>query len=78
MNLDGAFGKVFKGKMGAQDVAAKKIKLDLDPISSNSIKKSFDKELEILNRARHPNIVNVVGVCRHVEHLAIILELAER
>ena len=74
--LDGKFGRVVKGKMGIQNVAVKTIKFD--SIDLKSVKQSFEKELEIMNRARHPNIVNLIGVCRNEQHLSFILELAER
>lgn len=61
----GAVGVVYKGRTQAnQEVAVKRV-------FSNA-----EKELHILKRVRHPNLLTLVGFCRHEGSTYIVTNLA--
>lgn len=61
----GAAGVVYKGRIQTgQEVAVKKL-------SGNA-----EEELRVLQRARHPNLLNLVGFCRHEGSTYIVTNLA--
>ena len=68
----GAFGEVFKGKLYGKEVAVKKLlnqNLDGDSLSS------FKKEVTIMSKLRHPNVLLFMGACTEPGNLMIVTEL---
>eukprot|EP00731_Ephydatia_muelleri_P017855 Em0010g953a len=57
----GTFGSVHKGMLFGTDVAIKIV-----TIPEGDVKREAMKEVEILKKLRHPNIVNLMGVCYEV------------
>mmetsp|Transcript_504 Transcript_504/g.764 ORF Transcript_504/g.764 Transcript_504/m.764 type:complete len:553 (-) Transcript_504:189-1847(-) len=71
----GAFGEVFKGKWFGKEVAVKKLlnqNLDGDSLSS------FKKEVAIMSKLRHPNVLLFMGACTEPGNLMIVTELMSR
>jgi len=72
---DGSFGTVYRGRCRSQDVAVKVLhRQDLDEHSLNA----FRKEVEIVSRIFHPNILLYMGACTIPGHMMIITELMPR
>ena len=68
----GAFGEVFRGKLFGKEVAVKKlINQDLDPDSLNS----FKKEVQIMAKLRHPNVLLFMGASTKPGDLMLVTEL---
>ncbi|KAG0224134.1 hypothetical protein BGW42_005312 [Actinomortierella wolfii] len=70
----GGFGEVHVARWGCQECAAKKFfntHSDLD-------EKKIQKEVNVLQRLRHSNIVQFYGMHRVDNHIYLIMELAER
>jgi serine/threonine protein kinase len=68
----GAFGEVYKGKLYGKEVAVKKLlnqNLDGDSLSS------FKKEVTIMSKLRHPNVLLFMGACTEPGNLMIVTEL---
>ncbi|XP_078154010.1 U-box domain-containing protein 70-like [Carex rostrata] len=61
---EGGFGCVYKGSLRKTTVAIKKL-------NSESLQglSEFQQEVAILNRVRHPNIVNLIGSCSEISTL---------
>ncbi|KAL5481464.1 hypothetical protein EMCRGX_G021625 [Ephydatia muelleri] len=57
----GTFGSVHKGMLFGTDVAIKIV-----TIPEGDVKREAMKEVEILKKLRHPNIVNLMGVCYEI------------
>lgn len=56
---EGGYGPVYKGYLDHTSVAIKVLRSD---ISQGQIQ--FQKEIEVLSRLRHPNVVLLLGTCR--------------
>jgi len=68
----GAFGVVYKGTIFGKAVAIKKLnKQDF----SSEVLEEFVKEVKVMCRIRHPNVVLFMGACTDPGHLAIVTEL---
>ena len=75
----GGFGQVWKGLWKGTPVAIK----SLNPICQTStvpdkVLVSFEEEVAMLARLRHPNICLLLGVCLEPSHRMIITELVSR
>lgn len=72
----GAFGTVYKGLNleTGETVAIKRVELTGIPAVEL---KGLEKELELLQKLNHPNIVQYVGAVRSEQHLNIMLEFIE-
>mmetsp|Transcript_16243 Transcript_16243/g.45845 ORF Transcript_16243/g.45845 Transcript_16243/m.45845 type:complete len:598 (+) Transcript_16243:252-2045(+) len=69
---DGSFGTVYQGRCRAKDVAVKVLhKQEFD----GPTLAAFKKEVEIVSKIFHPNIVLFMGACTVPGHMAIVTEL---
>ena len=67
----GCFGNVYNGTCRGKDVAIKKLfKQELD----EKLLADFKKEVEIMARLRHPNVLLFMGACTDPGNMAIIME----
>jgi serine/threonine protein kinase len=64
----GGFGEVYRGVMHAMDVAIKRIRHGGG--ASLQLEKTFWAEVEALSKARHPNIIALLGCCPD-QHLLV-------
>jgi serine/threonine protein kinase len=71
----GSFGEVYKGKLRGVDVAVKK--LSLKQIDERKINQ-FKKEVAIMSKLRHPNVLLFMGACCEPNNLMIVTELMPR
>ena len=69
----GAYGAVYAGTWNKRTVAVKK----LHAISTRSDVKTFLREVSVLSKARHPNIVQLFGACLKSPHFCIVEEMME-
>jgi serine/threonine protein kinase len=74
---EGGYASVYFGKwMGSIDVALKQLhsgKL------SESTKRSFDSEVNIMKRLQHPNIIRLYGICKpEGENQMMVMEFMEK
>ena len=67
----GAYGEVFRGLYRETEVA---IKVFLEQDVSEKVLEAFKKEVAILKKLRHPNIVQFMGACTQPLHLCIVSE----
>ena len=67
----GAYGEVFKGVYRETEVA---IKLFVDQDVSDKVLEAFRKEVDILKKLRHPNILHFMGYCTVPPHMCIVTE----
>ena len=67
----GAYGEVFQGLYKHTDVA---IKVLLEQDLPSKIIQNFKKEVFILKKLRHPNIVQFMGACTQPPNLCIVSE----
>lgn len=67
----GAYGEVFRGYYRETEVA---IKVFLEQDVSEKVLQAFKKEVAILKKLRHPNILQFMGACTQPQHLCIISE----
>lgn len=67
----GAYGEVFKGVYRETEVA---IKLFVDQDVSDKLIEAFRKEVDILKKLRHPNILHFMGYCTVPPHMCIVTE----
>jgi serine/threonine protein kinase len=68
----GAFGEVYKAKLYGKEVAVKKLlnqNLDADSLAA------FKKEVGIMSKLRHPNVLLFMGACTEPGNLMIVTEL---
>jgi len=71
----GAFGDVFRGKLRGKDVAIKKLafqELDEQTLSE------FKKEVAVMAKLRHPNIILFMGACLSLGNLSMVVELMDK
>ena len=69
----GAYGAVYAGTWNKRTVAVKK----LHSISKRSDVKTFLREVSVLSKAKHPNIVQLFGACLKSPHFCIVEELMD-
>lgn len=68
---DGAFGTVWKATWRGTEVAVKRLKLvHFDDLAE----KEFIREIELMNRMRHPNIVEFIGAIQEPDRLCLVTE----
>ena len=67
----GAYGEVFKCVYRETDVA---VKLFIDQDFSDKVLEAFRKEVDILKKLRHPNILHFMGYCTEPPHMCIVTE----
>ncbi|CAA7016655.1 unnamed protein product [Microthlaspi erraticum] len=67
----GGFGQVFKGTLPGSDaeIAVKRTSHD-----SRQGMSEFLAEISTIGRLRHPNLVRLLGYCRHKEHLYLVYD----
>lgn len=71
----GAFGSVFRGEWAGRAVAVKVLQTAC--ASTNKELQSFQQEVAVLSRLRHPNIIAFLAACTVPPDICIIEELAE-
>jgi len=71
----GSFGEVFKGKCRGQTVAIKI--LDKQKLSDKQMRE-FEREVILISKYTHPNIVQFMGACFIPEQMMIITEFIPR
>eukprot|EP01133_Synstelium_polycarpum_P011935 gene11935-13910_t len=69
---EGTFGVVYKGAWRGSTVAIKQIKINEDV--TNQVLDEFRKELTILSKLRHPNIVLLMAACTQPPNLCFVTE----
>ena len=76
----GGFGEVWEATWltNSSQVAVKKLRADLAAANQEKEKEDFEHELEILFKARHPNILLLMGWNLDPQHLLLVTELMER
>ncbi|XP_034447484.1 interleukin-1 receptor-associated kinase 1 isoform X2 [Hippoglossus hippoglossus] len=68
---EGGFGVVYRATLGNTDCAIKKLKQDC-VLDLAFLKQTFQTEVEKLSKFRHPNIVDLLGVCEGGGSLCLI------
>jgi len=68
----GAFGEVFMAEWRGVIVAVKQLTRDDDGYSLETVE-DFQKEMVLLSRLKHPNIVPFIGAVTKSQHLCIVL-----
>ncbi|KAG2370690.1 hypothetical protein C9374_008961 [Naegleria lovaniensis] len=68
---EGASGSVYKAKYNMMDVAVKTI------IRKDDTHQDFEKEVMLLVKLRHPNIICFYGICISESQLCIVVELGQ-
>ncbi len=68
----GGFGKVYKGTWKYTPVAVKQLHLQQ---MSPDVKEEFQREASFMVGLRHPNIVQLYGVCLDPGHYGMVMEL---
>lgn len=71
----GGFSLILYGFFRGTPVAIKKI---FDPNVTDDVVQEFNNELNILNRFRHPNIVQLIAASMKIPRLVIVMELFAR
>lgn len=69
---EGSFGKVYKAAFRGSTVAVK----FLTERYSQAVQSDFDKEVAIMSRVDHPNIIFLIGVCTAPPQLCMVTEYA--
>jgi tRNA A-37 threonylcarbamoyl transferase component Bud32 len=70
----GAFGEVYKGKWNKLDVAVKRL---LVRVNNDDTINSFLKEVSMLSKLSHPNVVQLLGVSLTPNDMYILTEFLE-
>ena len=65
----GGFGQVYRGTVGGQEVAIKKLRA-----GSGQGDREFRAEVEIISRVHHKNLVSLVGYCLYGEQRLLVYE----
>ncbi|XP_019967006.2 interleukin-1 receptor-associated kinase 1 isoform X3 [Paralichthys olivaceus] len=68
---EGGFGVVYRATLGNTDCAVKRLKQDC-VLDLTFLKQTFQTEVEKLSKFRHPNIVDLLGVCEGGGSLCLI------
>lgn len=63
----GAYGTVYKGMWLGTDIAVKKIK-------QKESNKYIVREIQVLVKLRHPNVISIMAVCIHFDDVYILME----
>ncbi|ELR25342.1 Dual specificity protein kinase shkC, putative [Acanthamoeba castellanii str. Neff] len=71
----GSYGKVYKAKLYAKDVAVKKL---TTKFLDEKALRAFGHEVDIMCNLRHPNVVLFMGACTTPGNLTIITELMSK
>ena len=71
----GGFSEIQRARWLNLDVA---VKIIFDPKITEQLKEEFNNEINKLFKVRHPNIINLLGVCTKNAKLAIVMELADK
>ncbi len=71
----GSYGEVYRGQWRQTDVA---IKVFLDQELGARMLESFKKEVSIMKKLRHPNIVQFMGACSKPPNLCIVTQYVAR
>lgn len=69
----GGFGEVFRGTLSGEEIAIKRV-LDMDERKA----KTFLREINIMSRLQHPNIVVLVGVAISEDDCFLLTEYVKR
>ncbi|VDN35113.1 unnamed protein product, partial [Cylicostephanus goldi] len=69
----GACAEVYKVVFEGEFVALKRLRGEPKPSDIEALK----REAVMINRFRHPNIVNLLGVCLEQPRIGLVLELCE-
>ncbi|KAH7285496.1 hypothetical protein KP509_33G031200 [Ceratopteris richardii] len=67
----GSFGDLYKGTYCGQDVAIKVLKSER---LNENLQREFAKEVYIMRKIRHKNVVQFIGACTRPPHLCIVTE----
>ncbi|ELU07085.1 hypothetical protein CAPTEDRAFT_228240 [Capitella teleta] len=73
---DGRFGSVYKGNWHG-DVAIKMLTVDSQQTDQTSQLQAFKREIAMLRKTRHENLVLFMGACMNPMHLAIVTSLCK-
>ncbi|KAG4390502.1 hypothetical protein AAZX31_06G292700 [Glycine max] len=68
---EGGFGSVYKGTLYGQKVAVKLLKL---MCANHKGEKEFKSEVDALSKARHENVVKLLGSCTEGNHRLLVYE----
>jgi serine/threonine protein kinase len=68
---EGSLGTVYRGRWQEQDVAIKHLSFDSEADESY---RTLIKEAQVLSQLRHPNVVNLYGVCLEPQRLCLVKE----
>ena len=71
---EGGFGNVYKGRIEPDTIVAVK-QLNLDGLQGNQ---EFIVEVLMLSLLHHPNLVNLIGYCTHLEQRLLVYEYMPR
>uniref|UniRef100_A0A4W5P3T9 mitogen-activated protein kinase kinase kinase n=1 Tax=Hucho hucho TaxID=62062 RepID=A0A4W5P3T9_9TELE len=71
----GGFGKVYRGMWQGEEVAVKAARQDPDEDISATAE-SVRQEARLFWMLRHPNIINLIGVCLREPNLCLVMEYA--
>ncbi|XP_023556625.1 mitogen-activated protein kinase kinase kinase 21, partial [Octodon degus] len=71
----GGFGQVFRATWQGQEVAVKAARRDLEQDAAAAAE-SVRREARLFAMLRHPNIIELRGVCLRQPHLCLVLEFA--
>jgi hypothetical protein len=69
----GGFGIVRRATWRGTPVAAKSLQRDAADVGEGPAR-AFEREMQVLARLRHPNVVPVFGVCHHADGRATLVE----
>lgn len=69
---DGSFGTVFRGEFRGLEVAIKVLKFQ--QALTHDMLDGFKSEVEIMEKLRHPCIINFIGAVHALGHMAIVTE----
>ncbi|KAJ4461645.1 putative protein kinase [Paratrimastix pyriformis] len=65
----GSFGEVFRAEYNRSSVAVKRFALRTE------VCESISREVEVLSKLHHPNVVTLYGVCLHAPYIDMVMEL---
>ncbi|XP_058007366.1 proline-rich receptor-like protein kinase PERK3 isoform X3 [Hevea brasiliensis] len=69
---EGSFGLVYEGTLGGKKVAIKKLKIRPDERSQS--KEESEKEIKVVSKVSHKNLVKLFGYCIEGDDILLILE----
>eukprot|EP00192_Tetraselmis_astigmatica_P009836 CAMPEP_0117696656 /NCGR_PEP_ID=MMETSP0804-20121206/28794_1 /TAXON_ID=1074897 /ORGANISM="Tetraselmis astigmatica, Strain CCMP880" /LENGTH=827 /DNA_ID=CAMNT_0005510819 /DNA_START=522 /DNA_END=3005 /DNA_ORIENTATION=+ len=75
----GSFGEVWHGRWNGTDVAVKRVWGLMESIEEAvNAARDFDREISLLSRIRHPNVVMFLGACSVAPDVALVMEYCPR